>query len=102
MGGRFWPYGREVLARLSARGQRIVLLIAQTQASERHQAVMVAVRLGGRALPLAWRVKPTHGAIGFAEQRAALEAAARLLPEGVKPVLMGGSVLRQPRPDRLV
>src|SRR5215210_9509165 len=83
------PYGPEVLARLSARGQRIVLLIDQTQASERHQAVMVAVRLGGRALPLAWRVKHTHGAIGFVAQREALQAAARLLPAGAQPVLMG-------------
>ena len=41
-----------------------------------------AVRLGGRALPLAWRVKDTQGAIGFAEERAALEAAARLLRPG--------------------
>src|SRR5215207_1565228 len=61
------PYGREVLARLSAQGQTVVLLIDQTKVSERHQAVMVAVRLGGRALPLAWRVKETQGAIGFAE-----------------------------------
>src|SRR5215210_3804561 len=68
------PYGREVLARLSAQGQTVVLLIDQTKVSERHQVVMVAVRLGGRALPLAWRVKETQGAIGFAEQRAALEA----------------------------
>src|SRR3954452_12935971 len=83
------PYGREVLTGLSARHQRIILLIDQTQVSERHQAVMVAVRLGGRALPLAWRVKHTQGAIGFAEQREALQAAARLLPEGVKPVLIG-------------
>src|SRR3954453_6007393 len=50
------PYGREVLARLSAQGQTVVLLIDQTQVNERHQAVMVAVRLGGRALPLIWRV----------------------------------------------
>src|SRR5215208_6517008 len=83
------PSGREVLARLSAQGQTVVLLIDQTQVNERHQAVMVAVRLGGRALPLIWRVKETQGAIGFAEQRAALEAAARLLPAGAKPVLMG-------------
>src|SRR3954449_6982212 len=83
------PYGREVLARLSAQGQTVVLLIDQTKVSARHQVVMVAVRLGGRALPLAWRVKETQGAIGFAEQRAALEAAARLLPAGTKPVLMG-------------
>src|SRR3954462_9939440 len=83
------PYGREVLARLSAQGQTVVLLIDQTKVSERHQVVMVAVRLGGRALPLAWRVKETQGAIGFAEQRAALEAVARLLPAGTTPVLMG-------------
>jgi hypothetical protein len=96
------PYGREVLTRLSAQGQTVVLLIDQTKVSERHQVVMVAVRLGGRALPLTWRVKETQGAIGFAEQRAALEAAARLLPAGATPAEDGGSVLRQPRPDRLV
>src|SRR3954466_9770976 len=96
------PYGREVLARLSAQGQTVVLLIDQTQVNERHQAVMVAVRLGGRALPLGsapglcpwalpltWRVKETQGAIGFAEQREALQAVARLLPPGIRPVLIG-------------
>src|SRR5215210_5376358 len=70
-------YGREVLARLSAQGQTVVLLIDQTKVSERHQVVMVAVRLGGRALPLAWRVKETQGAIGFAES--ALPSSARRL-----------------------
>src|SRR5436190_14740779 len=40
------PYGREVLTRLSAQGQTVVLLIDQTPVNERHQAVMVAVRLG--------------------------------------------------------
>jgi Transposase DDE domain len=51
--------------------------------------VMVSLRVGGRALPLAWRVKKTQGAIGFAEPRAALQAVARLLPAGVRPRLMG-------------
>src|SRR3954469_15016160 len=109
------PYGREGLTRLSAQGQTVVLLIDQTQVNERHQAVMVAVRLGGRALPLGsaaglcpwalplgsapglcpwalpltWRVKETQGAIGFAEQREALQAVARLLPPGIRPVLIG-------------
>jgi hypothetical protein len=55
----------------------------------RHQAVMVALRIGGRALPLSWRVMETRGAIGFAEQRAALEAVLPLLPEAAEPVLMG-------------
>jgi len=83
------PYGREVLARIAAGGETLVLMIDQTQATELHQAVMVAVRVGGRALPLAWRVKETQGAIGFAEQRQALEAVAAILPEATKPVLMG-------------
>jgi Transposase DDE domain len=83
------PYGREMLARLAGGGARLVLLIDQTQATERHQAVMVAVRVGGRALPLAWRVKETQGAIGFAEQRQALDTVAALLPAGTTPVLMG-------------
>lgn len=83
------PYGREMLARLAERGETLVLMIDQTQATELHQAVMVAVRVGGRALPLAWRVKQTRGAIGFAEQRQALLAVAAILPEGIKPVLMG-------------
>jgi hypothetical protein len=83
------PYGREMLARIAAGGETLVLMIDQTQATELHQAVMVAVRVGGRALPLAWRVKETQGAIGFAEQREALEAVAAILPEGIRPVLMG-------------
>jgi hypothetical protein len=83
------PYGRELLAHLAAGGRTVALLIDQTQATERHQLVMVAARVGGRALPLAWRVEETTGAIGFPEQRLALEAVARLLPAGVRPVLMG-------------
>lgn len=83
------PYGREVLARLAAKGETLVLMIDQTQATELHQAVMVAVRVGGRALPLAWRVKQTKGAISIAEQIKALKAAASMLPPGARPVLMG-------------
>jgi hypothetical protein len=83
------PHAREVLARLAADGRTIVLMIEQTQVSARHQVIMVAARVGGRALPLAWRVKQTQGAIGFPEQREALDAVARLLPEDVRPMLMG-------------
>jgi hypothetical protein len=83
------PFAREVLERACADGQRLVLIIDQTQANETQQAVVVAVRIGGRSLPISWRVKETEGAIGFAEQKAALEVARRLLPEGSKIVLMG-------------
>jgi hypothetical protein len=46
-------------------------------------------RVGERALPLAWRMRKTQGAIGFHEQREALAKVAALLPEGVRPTLMG-------------
>jgi len=85
------PYAREVLAALSANGQQLVLVIDQSQATRlhRHELLMVAVRLGGRALPLAWIVRETAGAIGFAEQKEVLERVAAWLPDGAKPVLMG-------------
>jgi hypothetical protein len=83
------PFAREVLARAGADGRTLVLIIDQSQINTEHQMVMVSLRVGGRALPLAWRVKKTSGAIGFAEQRAALDRVAALLPAGVRPVLMG-------------
>jgi Transposase DDE domain len=83
------PFAREVLERASADGRQLVLIIDQTQANDTQQAVVVAVRVGGRSLPIAWRVKETEGAIGFSEHKHALEVARKLVPAGVKVVLMG-------------
>ena len=54
----------------------------QTKANETQQAVVIAVRVAGRSLPIAWRVKETEGAIGFPEQKAALGVVLKLLPDG--------------------
>lgn len=83
------PFASEVLQRAAAHGRRLILIIDQSKANDTQQAIVVAVRVGGRSLPVAWRVKETEGAIGFAEQRAALETALALLPIGAKVVLMG-------------
>src|SRR4051794_25924449 len=96
------PFAREVLARARAQAHTLVLIIDQSQVNATHQMVMVSLRVGGRAVPLAWRVKETQGSVGFAEQRAALDRVAALLPAGARPVLMGGSLLRLTRPDRVV
>src|SRR3954462_2991187 len=56
---------------------------------DRHQVLMLALRWGERALPLAWRVEETDGAIGFDTQQALLEAVARWLPEEASVRLMG-------------
>ena len=41
----------------------------QTKASDRHQILMLSLRFGERALPLAWRGEATGGAIGFGCQK---------------------------------
>src|SRR3954467_12839818 len=51
--------------------------------------LMVSVRAGERALPLAWRVRRTRGSIGFAEQWELLTLVAGWLPTGARIVLMG-------------
>ncbi len=70
------PFAREVLEQAVAAGQPAVLILDQSTLSERHQVLMLALRYGERALPLAWRVETRQGAIGFATQKALLEAVA--------------------------
>jgi hypothetical protein len=81
------PFAREALERAAADGQPVVLILDQSKLSDRHQVLMLAVRYGERALPLAWRVEETEGAIGFEIQKAVLEAVAPWLPAAAK--LMG-------------
>jgi Transposase DDE domain len=83
------PFASEVLQRAAAHGRRLILIIDQSKANDTQQAIVVAVRVGGRSLPIAWRVKETEGAIGFSEQKLALETVLALLPDGAKVVLMG-------------
>jgi hypothetical protein len=51
------PFSREVLERATADGQPPVLILDQSKVSDRHQVLMLALRHGERALPLAWRVE---------------------------------------------
>ena len=81
------PFARAVLAKVAASG-RVVLIIDQTKARERHQVLMLAGRFGERALPLAWRVAATAGAIGFTGQKILLDAVTPWLSSGVEVCLM--------------
>ena len=83
------PFAREVLARSAAGGQTVIVMIDQSKVNDAHQMLMVSLRVGGRALPLAWHMKKTQGAIGFSQQKSVLDAVAKLLPEGAAVMLMG-------------
>ena len=81
------PFAREVLEQAAGETKPVVLILDQSKVSDRHQVLMLALRCGERALPLAWRVEATEGAIGF--EKALLDAVAPWLPSQAKVRLMG-------------
>ena len=85
------PFAAEAIRHAGggAGGGTVVLILDQSRISARLQMLVLAVRVGERALPLAWRVRATQGAIGFAEQRELLTRVAAWLPPGGRVVLMG-------------
>jgi hypothetical protein len=74
---------------LAETGDPVPLILDQSKVSDRHQVLMLSVRWGERALPVAWRVEETDGAIGFAVQRDLLDAVRGWLPAGTRVVLHG-------------
>src|SRR5688500_10461745 len=83
------PFARQVLERLAGGGEPLALILDQSTISDRHQVLMLAVRFGDRALPLAWRVEATEGAIGFEIQKALLDAVAPWVPPSAPVTLLG-------------
>lgn len=81
------PFAIEVLERAAERGT-VVLIMDQSKVSDRHQILMLSLRWGERALPLAWRVEATEGAIGFARQKDLLDAVTSWLPQQADICLM--------------
>ncbi len=83
------PFVREVLGRAAINGEPVNLILDQSKVSDRHQVLMLALHYGERALPLAWRVEETEGAIGFDTQTALLETVVPWLPANAKARLLG-------------
>ena len=80
------PFASEILARLTEGGDPVPLILDQSKVSDRHQVLMLSVRWGERALPVAWRVEETDGAIGFAVQKDLLDAVRGWLFAGTRVV----------------
>jgi hypothetical protein len=83
------PFARELLTQGFRSNKVLVLSIDQSQISGRFQMLMISLRHGERAVPVAWCVKETEGGIGFVVQKALLEQVVRVLPPDVRVVLMG-------------
>lgn len=82
------PYAREVIERLAANGQTVVLQMDQRHINDTNDVLMLSVRVRQRALPVAWRVRSTQGNIGVAVQKALLNSVRPWLPEHVAILLV--------------
>ncbi len=80
-------YASEIFERLSAQGQTIVLMIDQSHVNDINEVLMVSVRMGERALPVAWRVRQTKGNIGFKVQKELLDLVRSWFAEGTEVML---------------
>lgn len=77
------PYAFEVIERLAAKGQTIVLQFDQSHINDENEVLMLSVRVRKRALPVAWRVRSTQGNIGFGVQKELLNSVKMWLPDNV-------------------
>lgn len=82
------PFARWLLAEAGSEGRVIELLMDQTEIGHRFAILMVGVRVGDRALPLAWEVSCGADNLGFASQSGVLEQVAGWLPAEAKVLLL--------------
>jgi hypothetical protein len=78
------PNAREILNELNRKEGLIVLSLDQTDLGNRFAILTLSLKVGNRALPLAWKVESGEANIGFDGQKILLERACAWLPEGAK------------------
>jgi hypothetical protein len=79
----------ELAEMAGSNGKTVILPLDQSKIADGFQCLMLSLRTGERALPVAWKVKETNGGMGFAVQKALLDAAFAMMPEGVAVLLLG-------------
>jgi len=77
----------EILYMLTTNGQVSILMLDQSKISGEFECLMVSLRVGERAIPVAWRVKKTEGEMGYDEQEPLLNAVYAMIPQGIEVML---------------
>lgn len=79
MGG-FIP---ELIEMSGSNGRTVILMMDQSKISDGFECLMVSLRVGERAVPAAWKVVKTSGAIGFDIQEKLLNDVVQMVPDGI-------------------
>jgi hypothetical protein len=82
------PLARDVLRQATAHGETLLLSLDQTDLGNRMAILMLAVRIGERALPLLWTAEAGAANLGFEKQKLLLERILTWIPEGTRVLLL--------------
>lgn len=82
------PFARSALEQASRHGQTLLLSMDQTDLGDRMAVLMVSVRVGNRALPLAWLAEEGPANIGFDGQKSVLKQVQAWLPPKAEVLLL--------------
>ena len=92
------PQARSVLARLSAAGAEVRLIVDGSKVGSDHQLLMLSVAYRRRAIPIVWTwVKHKRGHSGVKVQEKLLRQVYGLIPKGAKVSLVGDSEFGNPQ-----
>ncbi|WP_375326263.1 transposase [Candidatus Tisiphia endosymbiont of Nemotelus uliginosus] len=77
----------EIITMAASKEKTAILILDQSKISTNFECLMISLRVGERAMPIAWKVEKTQGAIGFEVQESLIKDVAKMIPEGVKILL---------------
>lgn len=70
----------ELIKISGSQGQTAILMMDQSKISDGFECLMISLRVGERAIPVAWRVVATCGPIGFDIQEGLLNDVIKMIP----------------------
>jgi hypothetical protein len=77
----------KIAAMAGADGKTVILMMDQSKIRDGFECLMVSMRVGERAIPVAWKVKKGKGNLGFEEQKLLLDAVCARMPIGLSILL---------------
>jgi hypothetical protein len=82
------PFMEHALEQVAAAGQTILLSMDQTHVDKHFAILMLSIRCGDRALPVAWKIETGQANLGFNKQKSLLEQIRAKLPENASVMLL--------------
>ncbi len=80
-------FAEEIVSKAGSNNRTVILMLDQSKIRDGFECLMISLRIGERAIPLAWCVIKTKGAIGFEVQKELLNKLETILPKNISILL---------------